>query len=148
MPAYTGTFNIYNAWSKNGGDSANHSTDTFKIILCTSSYTPSQSGHSTISDITNEVSGSGYARATLANVVFTRSAAVTKFSADAAVFTASGGSITARYFVIFDDTPTSPADPLVGYGLIDANNLDVVTTNGNTLTITPNAAGYFTSTRA
>lgn len=148
MPAYTGTFNIYNSWSKNIGDAVNVSSDTFKLGLTTSSYTPSQANHATISDITNEVSGSGYARVTLANVVFTRTANVTKFSCDAAVFTASGGSIVARYFFIFDDTVTSPADPLVGYGLIDSNNLDVTTTNGNTLTITPNASGFYTVTRS
>lgn len=148
MPAYTCTFNIYNAWSKNLGDSANSSSDTFKLGLTTSSYTPSQANHATLSDITNEVSGSGYARATLANVVFTRTSNVVKFSCDAVVFTASGGSITARYFFVYDDTPTSPADPLVGYGLIDTNNLDVVTTNGNTLTITPNASGLYTITRS
>ena len=32
------------------------------------------------------------------------------------VWTASGGSIaTFRYAILFDDTPTSPVDPLIGY---------------------------------
>ena len=34
-------------------------TDTLKVLLCTSSYTPS-TAHSKRSDITNEVSGTGY----------------------------------------------------------------------------------------
>jgi hypothetical protein len=32
------------------------------------------------------------------------------------VFTASGGSIASfRYAVLYNDSPTSPADPLIGY---------------------------------
>jgi hypothetical protein len=31
------------------------------------------------------------------------------------LWTASGAGFTARYAVLFNDTPTSPADPLIGY---------------------------------
>lgn len=31
------------------------------------------------------------------------------------VWTASGAGFTARYAVLYNDTPTSPADPLIGY---------------------------------
>ena len=58
------------------------------------------------------------------------------------VFTASGGSIGPfRYVVLYDDTPTSPADPLVGY-LDYGTNLTV--TDGNTFTVDINATnGWF-----
>jgi hypothetical protein len=48
------------------------------------------------------------------------------------VWTASGGSIGPfRYVILFNDTPTSPADPLIGYWDIGTN---VTITTGNTFT--------------
>ena len=35
-------------------------TDTFKVMLVTSAYTPSQDNHDKRDDVTNEVSGTGY----------------------------------------------------------------------------------------
>jgi hypothetical protein len=35
-------------------------SDTIKVMLCTSSYTPSQGTHQYKSSITNEVTGTGY----------------------------------------------------------------------------------------
>ena len=47
-------------------------------------------------------------------------------------WTASGGSIGPfRYCAIWNDTPTTPADPLIGY--IDVGG-DTTITNGNTIT--------------
>jgi hypothetical protein len=61
------------------------------------------------------------------------------------VFTASGGSITARYAVIDDDTVTTPvADPLVCYSLLDNSPADLTATDGNTFTVQMNASGIFT----
>lgn len=49
------------------------------------------------------------------------------------VLTASGGSVaTFRYVVIYNDTPTSPADPLIGW--YDYGQ-DVTLANGETFTI-------------
>ena len=44
-------------------------TDTIKVLLVTSAYTPDQDTHTKHSDVTNEVSGTGYTAggATLAN---------------------------------------------------------------------------------
>jgi hypothetical protein len=36
------------------------STDTFKLMLTTSSYVPSKSAHAKRSDVTNEITGTGY----------------------------------------------------------------------------------------
>jgi hypothetical protein len=49
------------------------------------------------------------------------------------VFTASGGNIAQfRYAVLYNDTPTSPADPLIGWWDYTA---EVVITNGNSFTV-------------
>ena len=60
-------------------------------------------------------------------------------------WTASGGSIGPfRYCVVWNDTPTTPADPLIGY--IDVGG-DTTITNGNTITFDADAVnGLFTGT--
>lgn len=143
MTVYTGTIAKYNAWLDNMVESANLSSDTFKIGLVTSTYTFSAS-HSTLSDITNEVSGSGYARQTLGSVSSSQTSGTYTFDFADPVFTASGGSIVARRWFIYDDTPTSPADPLCFAGLINNADADVTVTDGNTLTFNVNASGLFT----
>ena len=120
MTVYTGSANIYNSWSQYIAAAANLASDTFKIGLTTSTYTPSQSSHTVLADITNEVSGNGYSRQTLASVTWNQSSAVTTFDFADPVFTASGGSIVARYWFIFDDTVASPTKPLVAYGPIQS----------------------------
>lgn len=148
MTSYTGTANIYNSWAEYLCKNVQLATDTFKIGLTTSSYTPSQSAHTVLADITNEVSGNGYARQTLGSVTSALSSNVLTFDFADPVFTASGGSIVARYWFIFDDTVASPTKPLVAYGLIDQTPADVTTTDTNTLTFNVNASGLFTVTRS
>ena len=135
---------LYQSWVENLAKSANLSSDSFVVGLTSSTYTPSASTHSTISDITNELSGSGYSRQAIGSVTFSRSGAVVTLDGADVVFTASGGSIVARYFFIFDDTVSG--DPLVGYGLLDTAPADVTVTTGNTLTLAWNASGITTNT--
>lgn len=146
MASYTGTANIYNSWIEKMCEAANLGSDTFIMGLTTSSYTPNQATHDELADITNEVSGNGYARATLGSVTSNLSSNVLTFDFADPVFTASGGSIVARYWFIFDDTLSG--DPLVAYGLLDETPGDVTTTAGNTLTVNVNASGLFTVTRS
>lgn len=135
---------FYNSAKEYIGDgTVDLDTHVFKVLLTSSSYTPNASTHTQISDITNEVSGNGYARYTLTPTWVLSGGTVT-FNADNATFTASGGSIVARYAVIFDDTTTSPADALIAYILLDTTPADVTTTTGNTLTIDWHASGIFT----
>lgn len=118
--------------------------DTFIVGLSTSVYTPNKATHETLTAITNEVSGNGYARQTLASVALTEPSGGTwQFDSADPVFTASGGSIVARYYWIFDDTPVTPADPLFCYGELDVAPADVTTTDTNTLTIQIHVNGYY-----
>lgn len=125
-------------------------TDTFKVMLVSSSYTPNAGTHTAKADVTNELStANGYTAggATLGSVTWSRSGGTVTFDADDTTWTASGGSITARYAVIYDDTSTSPsADLLVAYILLDTTPADVTATDGNTLTLQWNASGIFTLT--
>jgi len=119
-------------------------SDTFKMGLSSSSYTPAKATHEVLADITNELSGNGYSRQTLSSVTLTEPVAGTwQFDSANAVFTASGGSIVARYYWIYDDTPSSPLDPLFCYGALDNTPADVTATNTNTLTVQVSANGYY-----
>jgi len=121
-------------------------THTFKVLLTSSSYTPN-AAHTTKADITNELSTeNGYTAggATLGSVTWGHSGGTATFDAADTVWTASGGPITARYAVIYDDTAAS--DELVAYILLDTTPGDVTATDGNTLTLAWNASGIFTIT--
>ena len=56
-----------------------------------------------------------------------------------AVWTASGGSITAKFAAIYES-----AGNVLCYCLLDSGGLDVTATSGNTLTIAFNASGIMT----
>jgi hypothetical protein len=55
------------------------------------------------------------------------------------VWTASGGSITGKWAVIYE-----VAGNILLYCTLDSGGADVTATAGNTLTITPNASGLYT----
>lgn len=121
-------------------------SDTIKVSLHTSSYTPSQTAHDYQDDLTNEVAnGNGYTTggATLASKTEAFTGQVKKFDAADVEWTAS--TITARYAVVYDASPGSAAtNPLICY--IDFG-ADVVS-SGGTFTITWDADGIFTVTVA
>jgi len=145
MATTTGTINVYDSFIRDKSNGTmDLDGDTFIMGLSTSTYVPNKATHEALADITNEVSGSGYARQTLTSVTFTEPVAGTwQFDSANPVFTASGGSIVARFWWVFDDTPSSPLDPLCFYGLLDVTPADVTTTDGNTLTVTVHASGYY-----
>jgi len=125
--------------------SLNYTSDTIKIMLCTSSYTPNQSTDQFKSSVTAEVVGTGYTAtgATLASKTSATAALVATF--DAADVSWSTSTITARYAVIYDSTPASDAArPLICY--IDFG-ADVVS-SGGTFTITFDTLGIWTMTVA
>lgn len=122
-------------------------TDTLKVMLCTSTYTPNQDTHQYKSDVTNEVSGTGYTAggATLGSVTVAYSGASNTLTLDAADSSWPTSTITARYAVVYDSTPATDATrPLIGYVDFGA---DVSTTAG-TFSIVWDANGIATITVA
>lgn len=118
-------------------------SDAIKVMLCTSTYTPNQDSHAYKSDITNEVTGTGYTAggATLTSPTVTYTAGTNTQAFDAADTSWATATITARYAVIYDATPGSDATrPLIGYVDFGA---DVVSTAG-TFLITWASGGIFT----
>lgn len=90
-------------------------TDTIKVMLTTSSYTPSKL-HNRRDDITNEVTGTGYTTggATLASVTLTQDDTNDLNKFDAADVTWATSTITARYAVLYKSRGgASSADELI-----------------------------------
>lgn len=90
--------------------------DTFKVMLVN---TAPVAANSVKADLTEIAAGNGYTaggnQATVTSWGQTSGTAKLVL-ADPATWTATGGSIGPfRYAVLYDDTPSSPADPLVGY---------------------------------
>lgn len=114
-------------------------TDTIKVMLCTSAYGPDQDAH-VYKDVsvTSEVTGTGYTAggAALASKTITYTAATNIIALDAADVTWAASTLTARYAVIYDDSPASNK-PLLAYVDFGA---DQSSNNGN-FTITWDANG-------
>jgi hypothetical protein len=115
-------------------------TDNIKVALLTSAYVPNQDTHTYFSDVTNEAVGTGYTAGGqgLASKTITYTGATNVIALDAADVTWGSSTITARYGIIYDDTPaTAVTKPLLAY--VDFG-VDQSSTNGN-FTLTWDANG-------
>lgn len=117
-------------------------TDNIKVALLTNSYTPDQDGHNYFDDVASfEVSGAtGYTSSGLSldNKTNTYSGASNVVILDADDVTWTSSTITARYAVIYNASPSTNATrPLIGY--VDFGS-DQSSSNGN-FTITWDATG-------
>lgn len=132
---------IYNSFKRDlANGSIDLDTDTIKIMLVTSSYTPDQDAHTKRSDITNEVAGTGYSSggATLANKSVAVDNTDNEGVFDADDVTWSGASITARGAVLYKSRGgASSADELIAYIDFGADK----TASGGDFRITFNAEG-------
>lgn len=109
------TFNKFQAWAENMVEVANCGTDTFKVML---TNTAPVATNSVFADLTEITAGSGYTAGGTATTISSsaQTGGTYKLTITDVVFTASGGTIGPfRYAVLYDDTPTSPADPLVAW---------------------------------
>lgn len=69
----------------------------------------------------------------ISGVTAEHTAGVVTLTANDLVLTASGGPVAAfRYVILYDDDPTSPADPLIGWYDLGS---DIVLADGETLTL-------------
>lgn len=120
-------------------------SDTLKVLLCTSSYTPDQDAHRYKNAVTGEVTGTGYTAggATLTGVTVAYDAPSNTLTLDADDVTWPASTITARYAVIYDSTPSTDATrPLIAY--VDFG--EDVTSSAGDFAITWDAAGVVTLT--
>lgn len=121
-------------------------THSYKIALFLStSNCNTLSGTTTLASLTNQVATNfGYTQNNKAVTITTSNSGgtITVDETTNPSWTASGGSITARFAVIYNDTHASKQALCVC--LLDTAPADVTATDGNTFTITQNASGIFT----
>lgn len=115
------------------------SADTLKILLTNSA--PNAATHTVKADLTEISAGNGYSAGgiTLASVSWSETGGTATLTFTDPVLSASGGSIADwRYAVLYNDTPTSPADPLICYW--DYGSSVTITDGGSmTFDLTTNA---------
>jgi hypothetical protein len=126
-------------------------SDTFAIALSNTAPSaqgtnPTLDGNGILANVT-QISYTNYADdltvdRRLQSVTSTATGGTYTFDAADFTITATGGALaTFRYIYIFDDTPTSPADPLV---LCIDNESAITLASGESVTVSFNASGILT----
>ena len=132
-----GSWTFTNATRTNLSTGTYLDADSYKIALFLSTSNIG-SGSTTYAGLTNEhANANGYTTGGNA-VTLSRSGTttVTFDTTDPTAWTASGGSIVARFAVLYEVSGN-----VLAYCLLDSAPADVTATTGNTLTITINASG-------
>ena len=150
--AAAGKFKLYEITKKYIGDGTHDLDDTtnWKVALFLSAGNANtlSVGTNVYGDLTSEhANNNGYTTGGVAatGITWTNSGGTITFDLDNPVWTASGGSIVARYAVIYRNaTVNSIVKPLLCVCVLDTAPADVTATDGNTLTISINASGAFT----
>ena len=115
---------------------------TLKVALTNTA--PNVATHTVLANITEIGAGSGYTAGGIdVQNDLTETGGTATVSAVDVVFTASGGTIGPfRYVVLYNDTPTSPADPLIAYWDYGSGGVSLLT--GETLTVDFTGNALFT----
>ncbi len=110
-----------------------HNLDTGALKVYLSNATPSASADAVKADLAEISSGNGYtAGGHDATGVWTETSGTATLAGTDIVITASGAVGPFRYAVFYNDTPTSPADPLIGWWDYGAA---ISLANGETFTV-------------
>ena len=93
-------------------------TGTTHVLKVALTNTAPTSANAVLADITQVANGNGYTTGGISVGTITGAQTSGTFKLTGGtdpVWTASGAGFTARYAVIYNDTPTSPAKPLIGW---------------------------------
>lgn len=116
MPAFWYGKSLQGQWNgtTNQVDWVGH---TIKVALTTATYTPLQDTHQFFSDVTNEISGTGYSAGGV--TLGTKSVTYDSTTNEARLLAANAqwttATFTARYAVVYRSTGTSSTSQLICY---------------------------------
>lgn len=126
------TFNKIHAFVEHLAEKVhNLGADTLTIALTTLAEVPVASTDAVLADIT-QISYTNLSTRAITITSSGQSSGTYKLVLQDLVLTASGAVATFREVVIYNDTPTSPADPLIGWWDYGS---DVTLASGETFTI-------------
>ena len=115
------------------------SDSTCSVTVALTNSAPS-AANSVLADIT-EISYTNLSSRVITGVTAEQSSGTVTFTASDLTLTASGTVPTFRYVVLYNDDPTSPANPLIGW-YDHGSTVDLA--NGETYTIDFGASGFAT----
>jgi hypothetical protein len=135
------TLKWFNQFIENVGkgvhDFSSDATCTVTVALCAAANPPVAT-FALLTDLT-QISYTNLSSRVVTGITLEQVSGSAPLTATDLVLTASGGSVAAfRYVVFYDDDPTSPADPLIGWLDLGA---DLTLTDTDTLTINFGANG-------
>lgn len=142
------TYVKINDWVENMLEVADMDGDTFIVALSNTapgseSTPPTGDGDGVLANVT-QISYTNCSSRTLTQASSAQTSGTYAVDFNDLTLTASGGTVGAfRYVYIYDDTPTSPADPLICY--FDYGS-SITLADTETLDIQFNASGLFTLT--
>jgi len=142
MPSSTATFfrQFKEDLAKGVHNFTSDASSTVTVALCAAANAPVVT-NSVLADLT-QISYTNLSSRVITGTTAEHTAGTVAFTANDLVLTASGGSVAAfRYIVLYNDDPTSPADPLICYLDYGA---DLTLADTQTLTIDFSSNGWAT----
>lgn len=131
------TFNKYDQFAQDLASGVHQfqtgTTHVLKVALTNTA--PNASTHTIRANISELTTGGGYTSGGISVGTITGSQTAGTFKLTGGtdpVWTGSGAGFTARYAVLYNDTPTSPVDPLIGWWDYGSS---VIVGAGETLTV-------------
>ena len=122
------TWNKFQPWAENMVEVANLGTDQFVIALTNSAPIAT---NGVLTDLT-QITYTNLSSRNLTTASSSQTTGTYSLTLNDLVLSATGSVGPFRYVVVYDDTPTSPADPLVGWWDYGSS---ITMTNGETFTI-------------
>lgn len=111
------TFSKFNAFVEHLAEGVHNfssdSTCSITVALCAAANAP-VAGNSVLADLT-QISYTNLSSRVVGIASSTQSGGTYSLTFNDLVLTASGSVATFRYVVLYNDDPTSPADPLIGW---------------------------------
>lgn len=128
------TFNKFQQFAENLGKAVHNFTAdancTVTVALCAAANAPVATNE-VLANLT-QISYANLSSRVVTGITWEHTTGTAAMTATDLVLTASGAVATFRYVVLYDDDPTSPADPLIGWY---DHGSDVTLASGETYTI-------------